>query len=183
GAGHEQRLSLGAGQVQELRDQRSDGAARHDDRALGAEWAARPDGDGRGKRFEQGDFRLDAAAVDENRLDRLGNAVSADALGAEAGEEPDHERAGNRHQDYPAAERVRRRRDWRHAQMMEEEQVGEEADQLQQRGGDEGGDAANCDRKRADGQEPWSSREVREFFGDVARVRGRAYHVAALTMY
>jgi hypothetical protein len=43
GASHEQGLPLRTGQVKELRNQRADGPASHDDRALGTERAAGTD--------------------------------------------------------------------------------------------------------------------------------------------
>ena len=54
----EQRLALGAGQMEELRDQRSERAAGHDDRPFGAERAARSDRDRRRQRLEQRHLRL-----------------------------------------------------------------------------------------------------------------------------
>ena len=45
-ARHQQRSALGAGQVEELGDHRSEGAACHDDRPFGAERPARANRDG-----------------------------------------------------------------------------------------------------------------------------------------
>ena len=92
-AGDQQRLALGAGQMEELRDQRSERAAGHDDRPFGAERPARADRDRGRQRLEQRDLRLDAAAVDQDRFDRFGNAVAADALRAVARHHADDQRA------------------------------------------------------------------------------------------
>ena len=43
GAGHQQRLALGGAEMEELREQRAQRAACHDDGALGAERAAGAD--------------------------------------------------------------------------------------------------------------------------------------------
>ena len=64
GARDQQRLALGTGKMKELRDQRAEGAAGHDDRTLRAEGAAGSDRDGRRQRLEDGDFWLDPAAVE-----------------------------------------------------------------------------------------------------------------------
>ena len=45
-----------------------------------------------------GDFRLHAAAADQDRLDGFGNAVAADLLGAKARHQPDGEAADRRRQ-------------------------------------------------------------------------------------
>src|SRR5271155_2181126 len=80
GARDEQRLALGAGEMEELGDHGADGAAGHDNGAFRAEGTARADGNRGRDWFEKGDLGLDAAAVDEDGFDGLGNAVSADAL-------------------------------------------------------------------------------------------------------
>ncbi len=90
--------------MEELRDQRSDRAPGHDDRPFSTERSARSNRDRRGKRLEQRDPRLDAAAVDQNRFDRLRNPVAADALGPVAGHDADDQCADNRHQDDQRAE-------------------------------------------------------------------------------
>ena len=89
GARDEQRLALGAREMKELRDERAERAAGHDDRPLGAERASRADRDRRGERLQHGQLRFHSAAVDQDRFDRLGNAVAADALGAVTRHHPD----------------------------------------------------------------------------------------------
>ena len=46
GTGHEKSLALRAGEMEKLRQHGADGAAGHDDGALGAKRAAGTDGDG-----------------------------------------------------------------------------------------------------------------------------------------
>ena len=55
-AGDEQRLAFGGGQVERLREERTERAARHDDRAFRAERAAGADRDGGGERLEHRDL-------------------------------------------------------------------------------------------------------------------------------
>ena len=62
----------------QLREQRAERAAGHDDRPFGAERSADADRDRRRQRLEHRDLRLDAAAADQDRLDGLGDAVAAD---------------------------------------------------------------------------------------------------------
>src|SRR6267154_659882 len=95
GAGDEQCLALGTGQMEELRDHRADSAAGHDNGAFGSEGSAGADGDRRGDGLEDGDFGLDAAAVDQNGFYGFGNAVTADAFRAVAGHDADNQRAGD----------------------------------------------------------------------------------------
>ena len=103
GAGHQQGLALGGAHLEELRKQRTDGAAGHDDRAFGTERAAAADGDRRRQGFQHRDFRRHPAAADQDRLDGLGNAVPADLLGAIADHEADHETANGWSRDHPGA--------------------------------------------------------------------------------
>src|SRR5579864_7563213 len=51
GARDEQRLALGAREMEELRDERAERPAGHDDRSLGAERASRADRDRRRERL------------------------------------------------------------------------------------------------------------------------------------
>src|SRR4029078_4079025 len=126
---------LGARQMKELRNQGADRAAGHDDRTLGAERATRTNRDRRRERFQNRDSWLDAAAVDENRLNRFGDAVAPDALRPVSGHQPDDERTRNRrNQDEPAQVVAGRRHEGR-ADALEEEQVGEQTDQTQEREG------------------------------------------------
>ena len=73
----------------QLREQRADRAAGHDDRAFGAERAAAADRDRRGQRLQQRDLGRQPALAVEDRLDRFGNAVAADLVGAEPRHQPD----------------------------------------------------------------------------------------------
>ena len=57
-AGHQQRLALRGRQMEDLRDDRADRAAGHDDRPFGAERPARADRDRRRERLEDRHLRL-----------------------------------------------------------------------------------------------------------------------------
>ena len=96
GAGNQQRLAFVCSQAQELREQRSDRTAGHDDRTLGAERPAGADGDRRRHRFEYGDSGLDPAAAEQDRFDRLRHPVTADLLRSVAGHQADHQTTGHR---------------------------------------------------------------------------------------
>ena len=129
---HEQGLALGARQVQELGDERSERAAGHDDRTLGAEGAAGADGDSRGERLQDREPRLDAAAVDQNRLDRFRDAVAANPFRSVTRHEADDEAADDGDGDDEGAQHVGGGRRGRDAEAVEEEEVGEEVNQGQQ---------------------------------------------------
>ena len=131
-ARHQQRLAFRARQPEELRDHRAERAAGHDDRSFGAERPARADGDGAGERLEYGDLRLHLAAVDQNGFDGFRNAVAADAFRAIARHQADDQRPRDGNQHLPKPQVVARGRDQRGAPALEEEQVGEQADQPQQ---------------------------------------------------
>jgi hypothetical protein len=138
--------------MEELRDQRSNRAAGHDDRSFRAERSARPDRDRRGNRLEHGDLRLDAAAVDQDRFDRLWNAMAANAIRAVARHQADDQRPGHRHQDDERSEVVARRRHQVGGEALEEEQIGKESDQFEECGRDERRAQADRDRKAGIGR-------------------------------
>ena len=147
-AGHEERLPFGARQLQELRDHRAEGAAGHDDRTFGTERAAAPDGDGGRERLQERDPRPHAAAADQDGLDRFGDPVATDPLGAVPRHQAHDQRAGGGHQHDELAEVVARRRDQRDTPALEEEQVGEEPDEAQE--GPRDARAEEPDRDRGD---------------------------------
>jgi hypothetical protein len=111
-----------------------------------AERPAGADGDRGRQRLQHGDPRLHPALADEDRLERLRDAVSADALRTVSGHHPDDERAGDRHQDGDRAELivcgVRERR----ADAVEEEEIREEPDEPEQRQRDECAQHSNARR-------------------------------------
>jgi hypothetical protein len=115
--------------MQQLRKQRTDRTAGHDDRPFGAERATASDRNGRRQWFQDSHLWFDAAAVDQDGLDRFRDAVSTDALRAVARHGPDDQRAADRHQDFPGAEMVAGRRGEIGAPALEEEQIGKEPDQ------------------------------------------------------
>ncbi len=83
--------------MKELRKERADRAARHDNRPFGAEGAPGTDGNRRGQWFQHGDFRLHAAAAEENGFERFGNAMAADLFRAVASHQTDDQSTGHRH--------------------------------------------------------------------------------------
>ena len=150
--------SLSGSQVEELADDRADGAAGQDDRALGTERAAGPDADGARDRLQDGEARLDLAAVDEDPLHRLGDAVASDLLGAEPRHQPDDEAAADRDDDGDGAQGVGVGRDQVDAEPLVVEEVGEEPDHVEQRqrdAGSEGADRQQGQRARGAGSPAW----------------------------
>src|SRR6476660_3094741 len=67
-AGHQKRLALRRGEVEELGNQRTNGAARHDDGPFRAEWTTRSDGNRGGDGFQHGKPRFDLGPALENRF-------------------------------------------------------------------------------------------------------------------
>ena len=132
-AGHEERLALGGREVERLREQRAEGAARHDDRPFGAERPAGADGDGRRQGLQNRHLERHPAAADENRFQRLGDTVAADALRAVPGHQTHDQPAADRDRERPRAQPVRRRRDEGPRDLVIIEEVSEQADQPHQR--------------------------------------------------
>ena len=104
GARHQERLAFGGRQVKRLGEERAEGAARHDDRPLGAERSARADRDRGRQGFEDRDLRGHAALTDQNRFECFRNAVTADPLRSEPRHEADHQSAEHRDREDPEAE-------------------------------------------------------------------------------
>src|SRR5512135_800172 len=120
---HQQSFPLSGGQMEDLSDDRSDRAPRHDDRSLGPEWPARADRDGRRDRLEDRDLRAHPAPADQDRLHRLGDAVPPDPLRPVTGHQPDDQPAQHRHQHRGPAQRVVRRRARLEREMLKIEQI------------------------------------------------------------
>src|SRR6184192_654892 len=129
--------------MERLAEQRAERPARHDDRPLGAERPAGPDGNGGGQRLEYGDPGGHAALPDEDRLERLRDAVTADSLGAVPRHESYDEAPDDGDQQRPETQAVASGRDEAAVDRVVIEQVGEEPDEPQQRQGDEGADHAD----------------------------------------
>ena len=137
---------------------------------FGAERAAGPDADGARDRLQDGEAGLDLAAVDEDPLHRLGDAVAPDLLGAEPGHEPDDETAPDRDDHGDGAQGVGVGGDQMDAESLEVEQVGEEPDHVEQGQRDAGSEHPDHYRQRHEGENRRSRREVAErAFGAVAR--------------
>ena len=133
----------------ELPEQRTESTSRRDDRAFRSEGAARADRNGRGKRFEQRHACRNAAVMDEDLFHRLGNAVTSNRLGTEAGHQADDESADNGNDDHPQAQRVFRRADLGERPTVEERHVGKESDQPHQHEGGARGRRTQADRHGA----------------------------------
>src|SRR5579875_2378573 len=99
GSGNEQCTALRGGQPEELTNDGTHGATSEDDRSLGTEWAAGPNADRTGNRFQHSEARLDPTSVHEDPLHRFGNPVAPDLLGAEPRHQADHQSAPDRHDD------------------------------------------------------------------------------------
>ena len=84
-----------------LGEERADRAARHDDRAFGAERAAGADRDGGRDWFQHRHLGADPALADQDGLDGFGYAMTPDLFGPEPRHQADDEATGNRDQHGP----------------------------------------------------------------------------------
>ena len=85
-------LRSAALKLEQLREQRADRAAGHDDRAFGAERAAAADRHRRRQRLQQRHFERQPAFAEEDGLDRFGDAVAADLVRPEPRHQADDQR-------------------------------------------------------------------------------------------
>jgi hypothetical protein len=169
----EERLTLVGAQVDELGEDRAQRASGHDDRPLGAERAAGADRHRRCQRLQQRHPRLDPAAGGEDRLDRLGDAVAADLLRAEAGDETDHEPAADRREeDHEEGVMSFARGDQGGVDPVVEDEVGDQADQPQQTPGDPR--AEHPDRQGEGGYRKQAGADVE--VAEVTQVAGAGGH-------
>jgi hypothetical protein len=136
-----------------LRKQRTERAAGHDDRALGAERAAGADGDRRRERLEYRHFRLDPALADKDRLDCLGDTVTANFLRSEIGEQSDRDAAGDRDSDCPQRQAIAGQVDRLNRKPVQIGNVGEERNQFEQHPGGTGAGSTGDQRHRRQQQD------------------------------
>src|SRR5262249_18337197 len=122
--------------MEQLRDHRAKCTAGHDDRPLRAERAARPNGNRRGDGLEDRDFWLHTAAVGQDSLDRLGNAVAGDPFRAITRHCTDNQGAANRYKNAVDAEMVPCRRDESGVPTAKIAKISEKADQAEESEGD-----------------------------------------------
>src|SRR5215472_3124233 len=115
--------------MKKLRDHRAKRATSHDNRTLGPKRSTRPDGNRGRNRLEDRYLRLNAAAVDQNRLNGLGNSVPADAFGSVPRHKPNDQSAADGHQNTEPPEMIPCRRNERGSPVAVVEQIGEEPDQ------------------------------------------------------
>ena len=123
-----------------LADERTERAARGDDRPFGAEGAAGADRDGRRDRLEERHARRDAALVEEHLLHRLRDAVAADRRGAVARHQADdrgRRRPARGRRGHRGGFRPGRRRSRRPAAV--EREVRDEADERRELPRDDAG--------------------------------------------
>jgi hypothetical protein len=156
--------------MKELRDQRSDSTAGHDDRPFSAKRSARSDGNRCRHRLQYGHARLDPAAIDQDRFNGFRNAVPANAFGAVAGHETDDQRADNRDDENPWSQRGVRWGHCRNAEALKEEDVGEQADEQEQRARDVGGHHTDGDGHHAQQDHARCGGEVAEPLGGAGNV-------------
>ena len=158
--GDEQRPALDGAQVEELREDRSEGAAGQDDRTLRSERAARADADGARDRLQHHEPRLHLAPADQDGLHRLRDAVAADAFRAEPRHQPHDQAADHRDGHRDDAEPVRRRRHRGHGQSLVVGQVRDQRDQADQHQGEEGAEGADDDGGGQETEDLQRGREV-----------------------
>ena len=86
---HQQCLALCSAEMETLGKERTEGSARHDDRPFGTKGTASADGDGGGQGLKQCHLELDAAAAQQDGLERLRDAVTANLFRAISRHESD----------------------------------------------------------------------------------------------
>src|SRR5438105_12995526 len=150
--------------MERLAEQRAERPARHDDRPLGAERPTGPDGNGGGQRLEYGDPGGHAALPDQDRLERLRDAVTADSLEAVPRHESDDEAPDDGDQQRPETQVVASGRDEAAVDRVVIEQVGEEPDEPQQRHGEEGAIRADHLGQRDQSKATTVGVDVAEFY-------------------
>ena len=161
GAAGQQHFALGRRGRNHLAHDRAERAAGLDDRPLGAERAACANGDGGGKRLENGDLGLDAAARNQHRLHRFRDAVPFDFRRAVLHHQTDDQAADHRHDDDPGAELV----GFRAAEVERPDvikgQVGEQADQVVQDESDQARRQADARRQQGHQSQAIAGRGLR----------------------
>ena len=162
GARYQQRFALGVAHRQQLRDQRADCAAGHDDWPFRAERPAGADHHCRGERLQDCHPHIHSRPAEQDRLDRLGNAMAADFLTAVARHQPNHQRTGHRHQNRPQAERRGREGPIRQVELAEIRDVGGQPDQLEQRHAGRHSAGGHHDGDQRDQQHARAGREIRQ---------------------
>src|SRR5690242_12563606 len=152
--------------------------ARHDDRTLGAKGSARPDGNCGRQRLEDRDLRIHATAADENRLHRLGYPVAADLLRAVARHETNDEPTDHGDEDRPNAQVIVGGRDERRRQVVVVCEIGNRANQPDERVRHDRADGADNQRGEGKEQEATIGGEVTQAASRVRHARGSAIGVS-----
>ncbi len=126
-----------------LREERPNCAAGHDYRALSAERTAAADRNRRRQGFQDCDFRLHAAAAEQNSFERFGNAMAANFFRSVSRHKADNHAADHRNEYDKVAKPVMIRRLKYGRELPEKCQVGNHRDQPNEHGGDYGAQRAD----------------------------------------
>ncbi len=172
GTGDEQGAALSRRQMEQLADDGTHRSPGQDDRSLGAERATGSDTDRTRDGLQESQARLDPAAVDEDALHRFGDAVTPDLLGAVTGHETDDQPSPDRDDDGQRTQGVGIGGHQAHAEALVVEQVGEEADHVEQRQRDPRRQQADDDGQRDEAQQVGGGREIGQRALATAGVRG-----------
>src|SRR5215831_5255046 len=117
--------------MHELSKHGTKGSAGHDDWAFGAKRAAGTNRNSRRKRLQKCQAWRNSAALNEDGLNRLGNAMAANALRTIACHESYDESAHDGYENYQCAEVVASRRYQVHSPPLEEKKICEQTDESQ----------------------------------------------------
>src|SRR5439155_9306809 len=109
-------------------------------------------------------LRLNAAAIDQNRLNGLRYSVASNAFRTVSRHDPDDQSPGNRDENAVAAQMVAHRRNHRAAPPAKVTQVRKQPDQTQYFKGDERAQRTNTHRQSGDGNRPRSGRKITQLF-------------------
>ncbi len=146
--------------MKELRDDRSERAARHDDRAFCAERSPGSDRDCRRQRLQNRQPRLHLASINKDRFQGFRNPVPANPLRAVSRHNADDKSASHRHQNREPAQMISRRRRESGTHLSEVKEVGEEADEPQQRPCDTCCQQTNRNRQKGNRDHARRRREI-----------------------
>ncbi len=95
GPGDKQSFAFCAGEMKKLRDHRTEGAPGHDDGSFGAERAAGADRNSGRDGLQNGEARMNAAAVHQDGFNCFRNTMAADAFRSVTRHEPHYQGANH----------------------------------------------------------------------------------------
>ena len=146
-----------------LSNQRAQGPARHDNGALGSERAAGANGDRGGEGLKKSDFGLNSAASEEDGLQCLGDAMTANFFRTKAGHEADDDGSDDWWQDRPKAEVIVLGQGRGGGEAVVESEIGDGGNQPQQQPCHEGGDGPDGGGERREQENAAVGGEIRQF--------------------